>query len=427
MRVASPMRWLLLALCLTLPVVAGAANAPAPQWVQQGWLALHQHGLDAGIAVWQRGVDGLPSDQRLLLSVGVFHDPLRAGQEVERLGIGLRGIVLKGRHHGSTAYFVLSAPSPHHLESMRSDIGALVYGDGRRIYGWSVDRFQPGGSFALPAVVAIAPLRIDRAVPVEKSPASVARGPEVTPVAVHHAVPHATKLHSQPSTPVALGAAGHPDIDAVVRAKVRPPLHSQGAWGVEYDAQVLFAQAKRAQALGQRKQAIALLHQLLLKTPQHARARLLSGQLMIKDGQYDAAWQVLQPLLRPDLLDWKPWFWSGTAELMVGRLDAAANHFDEALARDGRVAAVWVQRALVAQQRGHFAVAYQLLKVAEARAPKSSQVILNLGYTLDAMGHRQQASRYYQRYLVQTAGASSQWKVRKAVLKRLTALNSETL
>ncbi|MDX8412977.1 MAG: tetratricopeptide repeat protein [Mariprofundales bacterium] len=190
----------------------------------------------------------------------------------------------------------------------------------------------------------------------------------------------------------------------------------------EQASRFLMKMAQDARARGNRKQAIGLLVELLKRTPEHARARLMVGKLMIIDGQYDAAWQVMRPLLRPDALDWKPWFWSGTAELMAGKLDAAANHFDESLARDGRVAAVWVQRALVAQERGRYAVAYQLLKVAEAQSPKSVQVMLNIGFTLDALGKSEAASTYYRRYLVQTAGISSQWRSRRSVIARLTEL-----
>jgi len=191
----------------------------------------------------------------------------------------------------------------------------------------------------------------------------------------------------------------------------------------EQASQFLMKMAQDARARGNRQQAIGLLVELLKRTPEHARARLMVGKLMIVDGQYDAAWQVMRPLLRADTLDWKPWFWSGTAELMAGKLDDAANHFDESLARDGRVAAVWVQRALVAQERGRYAVAYQLLKVAEMQSPKSVQVMLNIGFTLDALGKKTRAIHYYQRYLVQTAGASSQWQARRSVIARLAELS----
>ncbi len=215
------------------------------------------------------------------------------------------------------------------------------------------------------------------------------------------------------------GLASAPEQSAVVRSSHSRRLRATP----EQEAQLLMGMARDARAKGNIKQAIGLLVALLRRTPDHARARLMAGKLMIRDGQYDAAWQVMRPLLKADALDWKPWFWSGTAELLAGRLDDAANHFDEALARDGRVAAVWVQRALVAQERGRFAVAYQLLKVAEAMAPTSAPVLLNLGLTLDAMGQPKAASGYYQRYLVKTAGAARQWQARKVVIERLAALN----
>jgi len=291
----------------------------------------------------------------------------------------LHGIVLKGQYHGAINYFVLSVPLTKNLGPLRSHFEQLISGGKHPVYGWSASRFQAGGSMAL-------------------------------------ALEHQQILHHSPLPSMVNGEKSEQAM--VVQAQ---PMQRRAT--PEEMAQKLLVMAKKAQAQGDRKRAILLLTELLKRTPDYARARLMSGRLMVKDGQYDAAWQVMRPLLKSESLDWKPWFWSGTAELMVGQLNKAANQFDEALARDGRVSAVWVQRALVAQQRGRYKVAYQLLKVAEAQSPKSVQVMLNIGFTLDALGKRKAASDYYRRYLVHTAGSSSQWKARKAVLARLAELN----
>ncbi len=381
--------------CLLLGVlVAVSAQAeegvsrPAEAWMEAGWAALERDGLEAAIEVWQEGVNRLPPDRLLLSPVGFFPDRAGALRGVRRLGLEFRGLVLRGNYRGEPNYFVLAAPAPGELEMERAHLGQLVYGGKGRILGWSAARFQPGGDLA----------------------ASGARYPSSRGDAASFAGRS--------------GSAGAPAKRPVARATVHARSTTRRMRATpEQESRMLMGMARQARKQGNRKQAIALLREVLKRTPDHARARLMSGQLLVRDGQYDAAWQVMKPLLKEDALDWKPWFWSGTAELMAGRLDAAAKHLDEALARDGRIVAVWVQRALVAQQKGHYAVAYQLLKVAEAQAPKSVQVMLNIGYTLDALGERDAAVAYYRRFLVKTAGDARRWRARKAVLERLAQLS----
>ncbi len=360
-----------------ISIIVAAAPVPAfsaapDRWIEAGWQVLAQQGLDAAVARWQQGVDQLDPKRVLLSPVGVFTSPAAALHGVRRLGVELRGIVLRARYRGAARYFVLSAPPPAELERYRTHFEQLLYDGKHHIYGWSAARFQRGGSLAL-------------------LPAAPPRG-KVAP-------------------------SGDGVRHAVVRSQPLPPRPTP-----EQIAQKLLEMAKAAQAQGNRKQAIALLTELLKRTPEHARARLMAGRLMVENGQYDAAWQVMRPLLKAESLDWKPWFWSGTAELMVGKLNEAARQFDEALARDGRVPEVWVHRALVAQQRGRYKVAYQLLREAEKLAPRSVQVLLNIGLTLDALGRRDAAIDYYRRYLVQTAGVSSQWQARKVVIKRIAEM-----
>ncbi|MDX8412978.1 MAG: hypothetical protein R8J85_02725 [Mariprofundales bacterium] len=370
--------WLWLAVLLLSACSLSAEEVTDP-WIDAGWAVLAQGGadaqqLDAAIAVWQQGVNRLDSDRVLLSPIGVYASPLSALRGVNRLGVAMRGIVLKGRFQGLTRYFVLSVPPAQKLEAFRSHFEQLISGGQRHVYGWGASRFQRGGSMALSV------------------------GGQGMP-------PHSVKSSA-------------PTAAIVVQAKV-----SQTQATPEQIAQKLMIMAKKARARGERKRAIVLLTELLKRTPKHARARLMSGRLMVEDGQYEAAWQVMRPLLKAESLDWKPWFWSGTAELMVGNLNAAVHQLDEALAREGRVPSVWVHRALVAQQRGRYKVAYQLLKVAETESPKSVQVMLNMGFTLDALGKKTEASNYYRRYLVQTAGVSSQWRARKVVIGRLAELH----
>lgn len=406
------MRILLLALLLLQPWLAQANKNDAPvvePWLQQGWQALEKQGLDTAIDHWQQGVNQFPAERILLTPIGFFSSPDSALKGVHVLGIQWRGIVLKGYFHGQLKYFVLSAPSPEYIESVRDKLGQLLAGGAHRIYGWSASRFQAGGSYALP-----------ESEPTQTSAVAKTQTetkPTTETVSIDKAMVDAEIVDTEmmDATPIPPQPAAH--------ATVHSGKAKQRQLTPEQESRIIMKMAKEARAQGNRKKAIALLTEVLKRTPEHARARLMSGKLMIEDGQYDAAWQVMRPLLKAVPLDWKPWFWSGTAELMVGKLNDAAKHFDEALARNGQVAAIWVQRSLVAQQRGRYAVSYQLLKIAETQAPKSVQVMLNLGLTLDALGRKEAARAYYQRYLVQTSGTSSQWQARKAVIGRLEYLS----
>jgi len=397
------MRILLLALLLLHPPLVQASQSNPPvfePWLQQGWQVLEKQGLDAAIARWQQGVNKFPADRVLLSPIGFFSSPDSALKGVHVLGIQWRGIVLKGYFHGQEKYFILSAPSPEHVEQVRDRLGQQLAGGVHRIYGWSASRFQAGGSYALP----------------ESS-----HPPQIAEVTKKQAGTRSPAVSSPDKETVHVMPVPETSMHALVQSgQMRHPQATP-----EQESQVLMETAKKARAEGHRKKAIAMLSEVLKRTPDNARARLMSGKLMIKDGQYDAAWQVMRPLLKTNPLDWKPWFWSGTAELMIGKLNDAAKHFDEALARNGRVAAIWVQRALVAQQRGRYAVAYQLLKIAEAQSPKSVQVMLNLGLTLDALGQKEAARDYYQRYLVHTSGTSNQWQARKIVIGRLEYLSPQ--
>ena len=94
----------------------------------------------------------------------------------------------------------------------------------------------------------------------------------------------------------------------------------------------------------------------------------------------------------------------------------------EGLARDATVPQLWVQRALVSQQRGRFGEALDALRQAELLAPKLPEVQLNLAYSLEALGDGQAAVTHYRTFLTLTEGKRAYHATRKKVLDRIIRL-----
>ncbi|MCA9470687.1 MAG: hypothetical protein MRJ96_03645 [Nitrospirales bacterium] len=155
-----------------------------------------------------------------------------------------------------------------------------------------------------------------------------------------------------------------------------------------------------------------------------SQQRLVKARLLIGQNAHAEAITVLQPLFTPPPASWEPWFWMGTAQLGVGNLDKAEESFMEGLVRDDSVGYLWVQRAVVAQQRGNFGKAMDALRQAELLAPKLPEVHLNLAYNLEYQGNARLAHQHYQEYLSLTEGKPMYHTVRRKVLERVLRLGS---
>ena len=152
--------------------------------------------------------------------------------------------------------------------------------------------------------------------------------------------------------------------------------------------------------------------------------RLVKAQLLIEQQSHAEALEVLNPLFATLPDTWEPWFWMGTAQLGVGNLDKAENAFMEGLVRDDTVPYLWVQRAVIEQQRGQYRQAMDALRQAELLAPDLPEVQLNLAYNLEHQGNQKLARRHYQQYLSLTEGTSAYHAVRRKVLERVLRMGS---
>ncbi len=153
------------------------------------------------------------------------------------------------------------------------------------------------------------------------------------------------------------------------------------------------------------------------------QVRLARAQHFITQRQYAEAVNVLRPLFVRPPDRWEPWFWLGTAQLGLGRLEKAQASFVDGLARDATVPQLWVQRALVSQQQGRFGEALDALRQAELLAPELPEVQLNLAYALEVAGDGRVSVKHYRTFLTLTEGEKAYYATRKKVLDRISRLS----
>ena len=166
--------------------------------------------------------------------------------------------------------------------------------------------------------------------------------------------------------------------------------------------------------------ALKAAQRVLLIEPEHPGALLARGRLLVKTHQYSAAKTSLEAITSSRTDDWRPWFWLGTANLMLDELVEAELAFDESLARNADVAESWLHRALVAQQRGNWQVALQLLSIANEIAPDHPLVMLNVAMCREVLGYQDEAANGYRKFLSQSHRTDVSKLLRFEVINHLT-------
>ena len=199
-------------------------------------------------------------------------------------------------------------------------------------------------------------------------------------------------------------------------ARVRKPDSSPG---IQFAAKPPPTRHTHSASSGQRKNPGS--SRLRNATP--FEIKLARAQSLIKQRQYAQAIDILEPLFAKPPERWEPWFWLGTAQLGLGRLEKAQASLVEGLARDATVPQLWVQRALVSQQQGRFGEALDALRQAELLASELPEVQLNLAYTLEVEGNRLVALKHYRTFRTLTEGKKAYHATRKKVLDRISRLS----
>ena len=144
------------------------------------------------------------------------------------------------------------------------------------------------------------------------------------------------------------------------------------------------------------------------------------AQQLIRSGEYEDAVALLSPLFHDPPVKWQPWFWMGTALLGKGDIEQADQFFLSGLARNDKVPHLWIQRALVAQQRGDYQLAIHELRQAESLDADIPHIHLNMGYAYEQLGNDRMANQYYGKFLKLSEGNPTFFSTRKKLFARLT-------
>ncbi len=167
-------------------------------------------------------------------------------------------------------------------------------------------------------------------------------------------------------------------------------------------------------------QALTTLEPIASRFPDDRAIQLLHGRLLVKNGLGHKAITRLQPLANAASEDWRPWFWLGSAYLIAEDLDSAGIYLDEALVREGQVASIWVQRAIIEQELGNSLSAANLLQVANTIEPQNPDIILNLAYASERSGDSSRAIEAYKLFLKLSASSLRYGRIRSQISQRLS-------
>jgi len=148
--------------------------------------------------------------------------------------------------------------------------------------------------------------------------------------------------------------------------------------------------------------------------------QLSHAQQLIRSGEYEDAVALLFPLFHDPPVKWQPWFWMGTALLGKGDMEQADQFFLSGLARNDKVPQLWIQRALVAQQRGDYQLAIHELRQAESLEADIPHIHLNMGYAYEQLGNDRMANQYYGKFLKLSEDQPAFFSTRKKLFARLT-------
>ena len=148
--------------------------------------------------------------------------------------------------------------------------------------------------------------------------------------------------------------------------------------------------------------------------------QLRHAQQLIRSGEYEDAVTLLSPLFHDPPVKWQPWFWMGTALLGKGDMEQADQFFLSGLARNDKVPQLWIQRALVAQQRGDYQLAIHELRQAESLDADIPHIHLNMGYAYEQLGNDRMANQYYGKFLKLSENNPTFFSTRKKLYARLT-------
>ena len=202
------------------------------------------------------------------------------------------------------------------------------------------------------------------------------------------------------------------------------------AFSNENDAGTIASIEKRL-ATAQKYESDGLLNIALDKTEklfeessQHKEVAISYASQLVKTNQAEKAQSIIQPLLIKHTNDWRIWFWLGSSQLLQNDLDNASNSFSEALALNGEEISIWIQKAIVEQEKGNGKAAINLLQVANSLEPNNPDVLVNYAYASESEGEIDNAVKFYRYFLRLSASDRTKGALRSEIMLRLAQIAS---
>ncbi|MCR9261401.1 MAG: hypothetical protein NXH95_16900 [Pseudomonadaceae bacterium] len=172
-------------------------------------------------------------------------------------------------------------------------------------------------------------------------------------------------------------------------------------------------------------EAQTLIAGFLKDHPDHREATITLARMQILENQPSTAIETLDFLVSSVANrrhpDWQPWFWAGTAYLELGEIEAARRMLELAVAKEGKVAEIWVQLAVVEQELDNHAAALQYIGIAEQVDAEAALVHLNRAYSLERLGEFDAALNAYRQFMSSEMSAGSE-ALRPSVMRRMALL-----
>lgn len=343
---------------------AGGGDKPEPEsWIAKGWKTMKSGGLGAALPVWEKGLRNL-DPRRIVYIAKVYESKKAAVSALDLAGEASFAFLVRGGHGGSEAYYLLAAPPMGLMLEKRKEIqkALSLTGMAESQAGLLLDRMRE-------ELFAPQPMLTQ---PKSAPPWQVRE----TPPAVAESAPASPDASIEPTdgsyiTPSAEPAARKPKT-------TKPP----------------FALADR----------------------------FTQARHLVREGSYAEALKILQPEFKETPSGWEPYFLIGTVYLGMGRLDLAEKYLDRGLAVDPGRARLWLQRAVVAQQKNDNARALRLLDEALKLDPSIPEIHLNIGYSSEAAGNKESAAKAYRAFLSLSRDETRYREIRETVVKRLVEL-----
>jgi tetratricopeptide (TPR) repeat protein len=160
----------------------------------------------------------------------------------------------------------------------------------------------------------------------------------------------------------------------------------------------------------------------LLLEEYEVKKQLDRARNLIRTGSYAEAIRILKTVIDRSGGTWDTYLLIGTAYLGSGELDYAEAYLNMGLAINSNIPQLWLQRAIVEQQRGNHEAALHILHETESITPDIPEVQLNIGYSHDVIGNKNLSVKAYLSFLRLTDGNPAYIIVRHKVLKRLQFL-----